>query len=288
MRLFLALILLAACARGPETVPPPAPDVLRVASYNVHYIDLNAASGDWSRADWEVRKGPMADAVGALNAHVIAFQEMESFRRGSDGGINLARDWLLAQHPDFRVAAVGNWRDFPSTQPIFYRPDRLRLQDEGWYFFSPTPDVIYSRSFDGSYPAFASWARFEDRNTGNSVHVTNVHLDAFSRVNRDGGTRLIVDRVAPLIEAGDTVILAGDINAVRGMAPIRMLQDAGLTFAPVTGTTYHFDRGLHLFGAIDHVAVANAAIAAEPVVLRRQFQGEWPSDHYPVIVDLSY
>ena len=281
------LLFLLGCARGPAELPPPPEGSLRVASYNVHYIDLNAESGDWSLADWEQRKAPLDSAFKAVGADIIAFQEMESFSRGSDGGTNLALDWLLARNPGYRAAAVGDWRDFPSTQPILYRPDRLSLVGQGWYFFSETPDRIYSRSFDGSYPAFASWARFKDE-TGETIHVTNVHLDAFSRENRSRSTELIISRLRPVLDAGETVILAGDLNAIRLMGPIRDLEAAGLTVADIRGATYHFDRGLNLFGAIDHIAYSGARVVQGPYVLRRRFEGEWPSDHYPVAVDLAY
>ena len=284
---FLLLLALCGCAKGPTALPPPPEESLRVASHNVHYIDLNATDGDWSTTDWNSRKFALDAAFKALNADLIGFQEMESFTRGSDGVTNLAFQWLLANNPDYRAAAVGDWQSFPSTQPILYRADRLRVIDQGWYFFSETPDIIYSRSFDGSYPAFASWARFEDA-TGGAIHVTNIHLDAFSRENRERSTNLIVSRLRPVIDAGETVILLGDLNAIRLMGPVRDLTEAGLTFAAIRGATYHFDRGLNLFGAIDHIAFSEASVVQGPYVLRRLFAGDWPSDHYPISVDLAH
>ncbi|MEM6899948.1 MAG: hypothetical protein AAF583_09270 [Pseudomonadota bacterium] len=38
---------------------------LRVASYNVHYIVVRRATGPWSMADWERRKGPLVLEVSA-------------------------------------------------------------------------------------------------------------------------------------------------------------------------------------------------------------------------------
>jgi len=288
VRALALLALLNACAFGPDRLPPRPEGALRVASYNVHYIVLGQETGPWSVADWKRRRGPLASAVRATGADVIAFQEMESFRRGSDGSVNLARDWLLDQVPDLAAAATGDWRSFPSTQPIFYRPEVLRPVDQGWFFFSDTPDVIYSQTFNGSYPAFASWAAFEDRRTGRPVTVVNVHLDAFSRLNRRLSSDLIARRIAPWIADGTAVILAGDLNALAFMGPLRRLEKAGLTFAGVRGATYHFNRGINLFGAIDHVGYANARQVSEPMVLRSRFGGEWPSDHYPVAVDLTY
>jgi endonuclease/exonuclease/phosphatase family metal-dependent hydrolase len=284
-------LLLVACSlqvahSGRSPVPARAPDTLRIATLNVHYIDLNAADGPWSVAGWEARKAALDGAVKAVDADVFAFQEMESFSRGSEGGSNLTLDYLLAQNPGLAAAAVGDWQSFPSTQPILYRRAALRPLEQGWFFFSPTPEVIYSRTFDGSWPAFATWVAFERLADGTVFHVYNVHFEYKSRSNRQLSAALVADRIAPEIGDGGAVFLAGDTNARAGARTMAILQDAGLTFAPVDGATYHFNRGLNLFGAIDHIGHAGpASPQGPPVVLRDRFGAAWGSDHYPVLAD---
>ncbi|MAE88251.1 MAG: endonuclease, partial [Pelagibaca sp.] len=91
----LALIALVACAQQirlseGDALPPPPEDALRIATLNVHYIDLRGqGEGRWSRAGWERRKPALGAAVEALEADVIAFQEMESFRGGNADTDNL-------------------------------------------------------------------------------------------------------------------------------------------------------------------------------------------------------
>ena len=288
--ILLALGLLVGCQsiRHGGTTPLPAQDTetLRIATYNVHYIILAEETGAWSVGDWERRKGPLDLAFKDIAADVIGFQEMESFGGGSVSTSNLTLDWLLANNPDYAAAAVGDPRVFPSTQPILYRTDRLSVGEQGWFFFSETPDVIYSRTFDGSYPAFASWAAFTDQQTGADFRVINIHTDYASRTNREKSTALIVDRITPWIAAGETVFLVGDLNARLGDDVVTTLAETGLDFAPVEGATYHFNRGINLFAAIDHIAVTgDATLAAPPVVVRKKYNGEWPTDHYPVVAD---
>ncbi|MBO6885802.1 MAG: endonuclease [Marivita sp.] len=287
-----ALLTLVACAlhvtqsEGNVSVAPPQGDALRIASYNVHYIWLDRETGAWSVGDWERRKGPLDSAFKALNADVVALQEMESFQRGDDGSVNLARDHLLAGNPDYGVAATGDWRTFPTTQPLLYLKDRLQPIDQGWFFFSDTPDVIYSRTFNGSFPAFASWAQFQDRGTGARFRVVNVHFEYSSRSNRLLSAALTRDRIKPWIDAGETVFLVGDLNALHGAQTMDILEESGVVFDRTPGATYHLNRGVHVLGAIDHLArTPNVTLDAGPVVLQERFDGEWPSDHHPVYAD---
>ena len=289
--LLAVLALVAGCQQlrltERDPLPPRDDALLRVATHNVHYIWLNRDTGPWSRGDWEARRGALDAAFKAMDADLVAFQEMESFARGSDGSVNLARDWLLAQNPRYAAAASGDWRAFPSTQPIFYRTDRLTLRDQGWFFFSDTPDVIYSRTFDGSFPAFASWAEFATQD-GVVFRAVNVHFEYRSASNRRLSAELVARRVAPVIAGGTPVILLGDTNALQGWRTMAILETAGIAFLPLRATTYHLDRGINLLPAIDHVGhSAGLAPARGPFAVQRRFDGAWPSDHYPVVADFA-
>ena len=268
-------------------LPDPPANTLRVASYNVHYIRAGEEDGPWSLADWEARKTSLDASVKATGADLIAFQEMESFTRGSDGSLNLARDYLSRENPGYALAATGDWRAFPSTQPIFFRPDVLELRDEGWFFFSDTPDRIYSPTFNGSWPAFASWAEFAPLGGGAPFRVVNVHFDSGSGTNRRLSAELVAERLEPIIEAETPVILLGDLNTFGPTRPMRVLEGAGLRFPGVPGATFHMDLGLHLLPAIDRIGVSEGiAVEGGPYVLQDSFEGEWGSDHHPLIADL--
>ncbi len=286
------LITIVGCQQvrnsGSDPVPDAAPQMLRLASYNVHYIVLGRATGPWSVADWDRRKGPLDQAFKTVDADVMAFQEMESFGGGSQGRVNLTLDWLLDNNSGYAAAAVGPVDQFPSTQPILYRTDRLEAVDQGWFFFSDTPEVIYARTFNGSFPAFASWAQFRDRDTGAVFRVVNLHTDYASLSNRQQSVALVANRIAPWIEDGEALFVMGDFNARLGSPILQLLGDLGVEYAPVQGSTFHFNRGLNLFGAIDHIGyVGGPQLVGGPFVLREQFDGEWPTDHYPVAADFN-
>ncbi|WP_375279846.1 endonuclease/exonuclease/phosphatase family protein [Pseudooctadecabacter sp.] len=279
------LVGMVACNSLPQPVQDPTAATLRVATYNVHYIWLNRQTGDWSVGDWDRRKGPLQAAFRAMDADVVGFQEMESFGRGV-APQNLTLDWLMEQNPDYGAAAIGDPAEFPYTQPIFYRRAALDLRDQGWFFFSDTPDVIYSRTFNGSWPAFASWAEFEDR-TGTVFRVYNIHTEYRSASNRRLSTALVADRIAEPASRMPVFVI-GDFNAIRGSATLRNLEEASVTFWPAQGSTYHFNRGLNLFPAIDHIGgTGGIAPVGDVFSIRGRFEGEWPTDHYPVVGDFQ-
>lgn len=285
----LALVGCQQVRLSPSAALPPKPEgALRFASWNMHYIWIEQEEGRWGLSGWEARKGPMDAAFKKLEADIIGFQEMESFSRRGDGNLNLTRDFLLTENPAYAAAATGDARAVPPTQPIFYRHKTLRVVDEGWFHFSRTPDVLYSRGFDGASPSFASWAVFEtvldDQPT--RFRVVNIHPDAFSRVNRQASHALVSERIAPWLAAGEELILLGDFNALHGSAAHERYEAQGLSFPKPPGATFHLDRGLHLFGAIDHIGVTSGLATSGAMIFNEKLGAVWPSDHHPVLLDI--
>jgi len=271
---------------GVESLPPVAADTIRLGSWNVHYIITRKEKGSWGTDHWDRRKVPMDKVFKALNADIIAFQEMESFSGGNEDGNNLTRTFLSELNPEYAVAAVGPWQSFPSTQPFFYKKDVVDVLEQGWFFFSETPDQIYSRTFNGSYPAFATWVQFHSAKSDTQFRIVNVHVDFSSRDNRTRSVELIVERIKPWLQAGEEVVIVGDLNARLGSSLHKMIEAAGLRFVPLDGSTYHFNAGLNLFGAIDHIAYTGGMMpTGEGRVLRAKMGETWASDHYPIVAD---
>lgn len=257
-------------------------DDIRIGSFNIHYLAPNQGNLDWDR-----RKHAVVQAIGALDADIIAFQEMETFAGGSFNVENRQLRWILDHLPEYAAGAYGNAEVYPNTQPILYRTQRFEQKEQGFFFFSTTPDVIYSRTFNGSWPAFCSWSVLVDRHSGEEIHVFNVHFEYKSMGNRSKSAALVSKRVAPLVTDAKAVILAGDINALSSFPTTRKLKSIPLTLAPPAGPTFHFNRGLGLIPAIDHIFFSSSLKLIGGIWrLRKQYSGVWPTDHYPIVVDL--
>ncbi|MBU2956810.1 hypothetical protein Q4511_14805 [Paracoccus sp. 1_MG-2023] len=121
------------------------------------------------------------------------------------------------------------------------------------------------------------------------LRVLNVHFDYSSGENRLRSADLVAERIAPWIASGERLAVVGDLNAIRGSRTARKLQEAGLRLLPAKGASYHLNHGLNLFPAIDHVLIAGGLDYADrPVLVRQAPDGIWPSDHYPLVADLTY
>lgn len=271
-------------AQGP-LVPDKAPDSLRLASHNVHFIRSNRDTGAWSLADWDARKEGLDATFKAINADIIAFQEMVSIGETEDRSVNLARDFLRTRNPDYAIAASGDWRVFPTRQPIFYRKDRIKLLDQGWFYFDDADEVAHETSLSEFWIYYCSWAKFADRQ-GRAFYVYNLHFHYHDPNRRETAARVLASRIAPVLEQGVPVFAMGDTNALSDGLAVHILRKAGLKISEAVGATFHFNAGLGLYGAIDRIgSTAQVTQTGGPWVVRQQFDGAWPSDHYPIVAD---
>lgn len=257
-------------------------DELVVGSLNIHYTT------PWQKKMiWEERREAVVEALRRGDADIIGFQEMETFVGGHWNLENEQLDWVLKHLPEYGVSAFGDPREYPSTQPILYRKSRFQALDQGFFFFSPDPDQIYARPWKGRYPAFCSWSRLRDSESGRSFYLYNVHFDYSSLQNRLNSAQLVANRIASREYPEDGVIVLGDFNAPRFFLPVRIVAAAGLTIAETRGSTFHFNRGISVQPAIDHVLYSNTFAYKSTWVIRDRINGQWPSDHFPLFVTLS-
>lgn len=281
---------LAGCApfmsnSGDPLVPDRMPDSLRLASHNVHFIRSDRHSGAWSLADWDRRKDALDATFKALDADIVAFQEMVSMGDTQDRSVNLAREYLQARNPKYAIAGSGDWRVFPTRQPIFYRKDRLKLLDQGWFYFDDPSEVAHETTLSEFWIYYCSWAKFADRQ-GRAFYVYNLHFHYHDPNKRETAAHALAQRIAPALQRGDPVFAMGDTNALSDGLAVHILRKTGLKISEAVGATFHFNTGLGLYGAIDRIGSApQIEQVGGPWVVRQQFEGNWPSDHYPIVAD---
>ncbi len=252
----------------------------------VHAVTFNIRYGTAPDGEnrWENRRQMVIDLLREYQADVLGFQEALAFQT----------EQLQEGLPEYDVAAVGrdDGRKAGEACPIFYRRSRFERLDSGTFWFSETPDVPGSKHWGNELPRICTWVSLRDRRGGQVIWVFNVHLDHQSQVSRQKSVALLAERIGQWVPAGCFPIVMGDFNMeLRNPAMEPLLSKEGLHLADCRQTappqeepvgTWH-DFGRQLQGAkIDHILIPACAKVIEAEVDRRQFDGRYPSDHFPL------
>jgi endonuclease/exonuclease/phosphatase family metal-dependent hydrolase len=205
----------------------------------------------------------------------------------------LQGDYLVERLPGyawFGVSRRGNDQD--EYMGVFYRKDRLRLLEQGNYWLSETPGRPGSQSWNMSLPRMVTWGFFERQ--GKRFYLLNTH---FAHRREDEAARLesakvIASRLTAL-PPGIPFIVTGDFNAPAGGAVYRAMLAAGLVDTRGAGGrdtgpegTFHGFSGKPGEARIDWILTSPGWRVKSNAALTVSRNGRYPSDHFPVVVDL--
>ena len=281
-----------------------------VGSYNIR---LNVSSDSVAGNGWHQRCRVICDQVNFMSPDIFGTQEvlhgqLMDMLKGLDG-----YDYLGVGRDDGKTGG--------EYAAIFYKPDRLRLLDQGNFWLSETPDRP-GLGWDAACVRVCSWGKFAAQTATNdeAFYFFNLHMDHVGVVARREGAKLIVSRIREIAQ-GAPVIVTGDFNVDQNdeiytiFTTSGLLKDsyasARLRFAE-NGTFNSFDTDLYTESRIDHIFVSpetrvesygvltnsywqpdpNSATtikghdAPQEISFSRYIRRQ-PSDHYPVFVRLS-
>ena len=226
---------------------------------------------------------------------LIGFQEFQ------DGN----RKTYDRELPGYDYVLGPEYENYPprARNAIYWNPECLELLDTGGFWLSETPEA-FSGSWGTHQKRSANWARFRLFQNGTEFIHLNTHLDHKSIPARRRGARLIVNRLEELATGNLPTIVTGDFNAEPGSPVHRTFTDVGfgdahlLSDNPPTRTFQKFQgdgfvpRRPDKEGRLDWTLVRGgpAEIKCRKgscQVIRDSGPPVFPSDHYPVIVDLS-
>jgi endonuclease/exonuclease/phosphatase family metal-dependent hydrolase len=181
---------------------------------------------------------------------------------------------------------------------ILYRTDRFELLGQGTFWLSETPAVPRSKGWDAALPRIATWGRFRDRVSGDTVVYLNTHFDHRGVRARAESARLLKRWLAG--NAGSTrVVMTGDLNTTPGSEPLEILLDPAGTLRlrdairvsaePPYGpsSTWNGFEALEPGQRIDYVLVGDGLRVLEHGILAETLDGvHFPSDHLPVLAEV--
>ncbi len=281
-----------------------------VGSYNIR---LNVSSDSVAGNGWHQRCRVICDQVNFMSPDIFGTQEvlhgqLMDMLEGLDG-----YDYLGVGRDDGKTRG--------EYAAIFYKPESLRLLDQGNFWLSETPDRP-GLGWDAACVRVCTWGKFaaQTATDDEAFYFFNLHMDHVGVTARREGAKLIVSRIREIAQ-GAPVIVTGDFNVDQNdeiytiFTTSGLLKDsyaaARLRFAE-NGTFNSFDTDLYTESRIDHIFVSpETRVEAYGVLTNSYWQPDptsattikghdapqeidfsryirrQPSDHYPVFVRLS-
>ncbi|MEG1002607.1 endonuclease/exonuclease/phosphatase family protein [Clostridium sp.] len=181
---------------------------------------------------------------------------------------------------------------------IFYKKDILNLKSSGQFWLSETPAVKGSKSFNSACERICTWGEFRDKENGTEFMIYNTHLDHESDFARREGIKIILDFVHKKFEENDKeFIIMGDFNCHLDDEVFNIIKVYnGWDFIikniynevshNIEGTFHDF-KGGYDGGIIDYILISNQIDCYNVTIDDRMINNGYPSDHYPVIAELS-
>jgi len=273
LRRTLLWTALAALTAGAQSV--------RIMTFNVRY----PAKSDGPN-QWEFRRDLLVETIREKAPDVLGTQELY-YEQGQ---------YIVEKLPEyvwFGISRRGNRED--EHMGVFYKKDRLRLLESGNFWLSETPETPGSMSWGVNLPRMVTWGLFEIREGGRRFYFYNTHL---AHRKEDHKARLLAaDLIAERIRTLDSripLILTGDFNAPAGgevhQTLTRLLEDAWLRAARRSGPecTFGAFKGIVECNRIDWILYRGPFRVQEAETVTRNWDGRYPSDHYPVFAVLEF
>jgi endonuclease/exonuclease/phosphatase family metal-dependent hydrolase len=193
---------------------------------------------------------------------------------------------------------VGEGRDGGNTgeySALYFNSNKLTLLKSETFWLSETPNIV-SKGWDAAYPRVCTYGLFIDIRSGNQFWVFNTHLDHMGDIAKKKGLELILKKMETLNTGNLPVILMGDFNLESNSDAIAFLKtkmndsyetSIEIPFGP-EGTFNGFNYFETKNSRIDYIFVSNSEEikVKKYAVLNNSFQQKFPSDHFPVFVEL--
>lgn len=255
---------------------------LTVATYNIRFDNPNDTGNLWK------------DRSSHL-CNLLLFHQIELF--GTQEG-------LIHQLEDIKSSIgfqyVGLGRDKGGKEgefsAIFFNPNKLKLLDHGTFWLSETPDVP-SKGWDAALNRVCTWGKFKS-SKGKVFFVFNVHYDHIGQKAREESSRLVLQKISEINATKLPIILMGDFNVTPENAAYETviqqsnLQDSRLISSIPSignqGTFNGFNWDKLPEGIIDHIFVSPKIKVNRHGILTDNYGKKYPSDHFPVIAELSW
>lgn len=254
---------------------------LRVMSYNLR------TPSDEPPHDWNTRRPLIAQAIARWRPDLIGTQE---------GFYHMVRG--VAEDTGYHWLGLGREGGSKSEHmAVYYRRERFEPMAFDHVWLSDTPSLVGSATWGNKNVRMVTWALLREVQTYRSVFLINTHLDHESSLARQRGAEQIVALLGEL-NPGIPVVLTGDFNArpveseayqaLVGEGRFADTWTAAAERGDELGSYHGWDEPDPAKPRIDWILTRGAVTVRRAWIDADRYQGQWPSDHFPVLADLEF
>jgi len=254
---------------------------LEVMTYNLRYATETDGENAWSK-----RKADVVDLLKFYAPDVFGVQE----------AIEEQMAYIDSAFTNYAYIGVGrdDGKRAGEYSAIFYDSTRLSCLASETFWLSETP-AIPSFGWGANYRRVCTYGSFLDRISGDTVHVFNAHFDHEVELARLNSAQVILNNLTAKNLLKAQLVVMGDFNCKRGDDPMerfasKLEHSEQISFKKPYGpksTFSGFEAILIPDNIIDHILVRNLSVSSCRRIDDRRPNGLWPSDHLPVLVELS-
>lgn len=257
--------------------------LLNVSTFNIRQKNNNDIGNMWH------------DRKQAIT-NLIEFHEFDIFGI-QEGFIEQVKD-MQAQLPNYTFIGVGrdDGKEKGEYSAIFYKKNRFTVMNSGTFWLSNTDINQPNKGWDAALPRICTWAIFKDLKNGKQFILMNTHFDHIGVQARKESAKLILKKAKELAE-NLPLILVGDFNinqnneAYFTLANSSIVQDAynlaSIKYAP-NSTFNNWGKSIKADERIDHIFLSQPYKVKKYGILTDTYLGKFPSDHFPVFVQLEW
>lgn len=234
--------------------------------------------------NWSNRKYLVAYLIKSHNPDLIGLQEAEMFQ------VNELIE-MLDEYNWYGVSREDGKEKGESTA-ILYKKKRFEPLSKQTYWLSETPQLV-SKGWDAALNRTVTLLKFNDRYFNKEFYYANTHFDHIGEKARTESSRLVVNILANYCK-DYPVVFSGDLNYTSASDGYKILSeklfDSKIIAEKEVGgniTYTGFGNDIQPDNKIDFIFVNDKVEILNHIVDTTLFNGLYPSDHYPVIVETT-
>lgn len=277
----LILIIAISCCLAACTSFSISSPTIKIMTYNIRCGVCEEPSdiNHWSR-----RKVLVADIIQNANPDIIGLQEADAEQ---------VQD-LVNSLQIYDSYGVGSEEGYTgSSNAILVKKSRFEIIESKTIWLSPTPNQI-SIGWDAHYNRTLTIVKLRDKANGKTINYYNSHFDNVGAVARLQSALMLVALIDRHL--AQPTIVTGDFNGRPGFDAYAAINQR-LNDTAINARTPHkggqisfngFGNEIREGNKLDYIFASKNFKALSSEIITRLYDGHYPSDHYPVLAEISY